>query len=354
MVSEEGKKIKVLIADDSAVSRKLFQRIISMADGFEVIGVARDGSEAIEKVLLLKPDVVSMDINMPNTDGIEATKKIMNSASLPIIIVSSLYNKHEKDLAVKALAAGAVHIMSKPHGITHPHFEKDCKNYIRMLKIMSEVKVVSRKDRTAIAGSVSLPAGKRFSAQRVRPEIVVIGSSAGGPQVLKILLENIPENFPLPVVIVQHMEKSFSTSFNSWLNTYSKMPVSIARNGETVVGGNVYIAPGGNHLEFRQKGVLSISPEIGNSKEHTPSVARLFKSVMNIYKDKTLAIMLSGMGRDGSEEMLQLRETGAYTIAQSESSCMVFGMPGEVVKKGGASVVLNPEEIIEELKNLVK
>lgn len=354
MVSEEGKKIKVLIADDSAVSRKLFQRIISMAEGFEVIGVARDGSEAIEKVLLLKPDVVSMDINMPNTDGIEATKKIMNASSLPIIIVSSLYNKHEKDLAVKALAAGAVHIMSKPHGITHPLFEKDCKNYIRMLKIMSEVKVVSRKDRTAKAGSVFIPAGKRFSPQRIRPEIVVIGSSAGGPQVLKILLENIPQSFPLPVVIVQHMEKSFSTSFNSWLNTYSNMPVSIARNGEEVLGGNVYIAPGGNHLEFRQKGVLSIFPEIENSKGHTPSVARMFKSVMNIYKDKTLAIMLSGMGRDGSDEMLQLRETGAYTIAQSQSSCLVFGMPGEVVKKGGACVSLNPEEIIEELKNLVK
>ncbi|MDZ7776460.1 MAG: chemotaxis-specific protein-glutamate methyltransferase CheB [Bacteroidales bacterium] len=345
-------RIRVLVVDDSLVSRKLHQKIISGDPRFEVVGTASNGEEAFSKVRQLKPDVVSMDVNMPQLNGIEATRNIMKTHPLPIVIVSSLYNEDEKQLAVEAAAAGAVYIMPKPRGIGHPDFDRDAKKYIRMLKNMSEVKVVGRRTNTSSGNSASGSRPAKESINDTKRDIILIGASAGGPQALKSILEFLPPHFPLPVLIVQHLDKSFTESFRAWIAGFSKLPVTIAKNNEEIKSGHIYIAPGGENMTIKTKGSILLTEDPAE-KGHKPSVAALFSSAGHVYKKKAVAILLSGMGRDGAAEMQEIKKAGAFTIAQEKQSCLVFGMPGEAVKLGAASAVLTPEEITNELLKLI-
>lgn len=341
------------MVDDSLISRKLHQKIISEDQRFEVIDTARDGEEAFAKVQSLKPHVVSMDVNMPKLNGIEATRKIMKHCPVPILIVSSLYNEKEKRLAVDAAAAGAVHIMSKPHGIMHPDFGKDSRMYLRMLKNMSEVKVVGRRTQAASELVNQRSDSNSESINNVKRDIILIGASAGGPQALRTILEKLPAQFPLPVLIVQHLDKSFTESFRSWLASFSSLPVSIALDNERMKGGHIYLAQGGKNMTLRDRNTIKLSeePQKGGYK---PSVAALFHSAGLLYKRNAVAILLSGMGKDGAEEMLDIKKSGVYTIAQDKQSCLVFGMPGEAVKLNAAMAVYSPEKIAEELIKLIK
>jgi two-component system chemotaxis response regulator CheB len=316
------------------------------------VGTASNGEEAFSKVQQLKPDVVSMDVNMPHLNGIEATRKIMNHFSVPIIIVSSLYNEKEKQLAVEAAAAGAVYIMPKPRGIGHPDFDRDAKKYIRMLKNMSEVKVVGRRANAPSGNSASGSRPAKESINDTKRDIILIGASAGGPQALKSILEALPPHFPLPVLIVQHLDKSFTESFRAWIASFAALPVTIAKDNEAIKGGHIYLAPGGKNMRIKTKGTILLT---GDPEEtgHKPSVAALFSSAGEVYKKKAVAILLSGMGRDGAAEMQETKKAGPFTIAQEKQSCLVFGMPGEAVKLGAASAVLTPEEITNELLKLI-
>ncbi|MFW5974831.1 MAG: chemotaxis-specific protein-glutamate methyltransferase CheB [Bacteroidota bacterium] len=344
--------IRVLVVDDSRVSRKLHERIISGDSRFEFVGAASNGEEALRKVQQFSPDVVSMDVNMPELNGIEATRKIMNTHPLPIIIVSSLYNENEKQLAVEAAAAGAVYIMPKPHGVGHPDFERNARKYLRMLKNMSEVKVVGRRGKSYDHSKTSNAHPAKESISDKRREIVLIGASAGGPHAIQSILEVLPSHFPLPIIIVQHLDKSFTESFRTWLASFSKLPVTVAKNNEAIKGEHVYLAPGGENILIKSKGYATLSGDSAESN-HKPSVAALFRSAGKIYKDKAVAILLSGMGRDGAAEMLEIKNAGVFTIAQEKQSCLVFGMPGEAVKLGAAGAVLKPEEIANELLKLI-
>ncbi len=345
-------RIRVLVVDDSMVSRKLHQKIISGDPRFTVVGTANDGKEAFSKVQQLKPDVVSMDVSMPHLNGIEATRKIMNHFPVPIIIVSSLYNEKEKQLAVEAAAAGAVYIMAKPRGVNNSGFEKDAMRYLRMLKNMSEVKVVGRRTNASSGNSASGSRPAKESIHDTKRDIILMGSSAGGPQALKSILELLPPHFPLPVLIVQHLDKSFTESFRAWIAGFSKLPVTIAKNNEEIKSGHIYLAPGGKNMKIQTKGSILLTEDPAE-KGHKPSVAALFSSAGHVYKKKAVAILLSGMGRDGAAEMLEIKKAGAFTIAQEKQSCLVFGMPGEAVKLGAAGVVLKPEEITNELLKLI-
>lgn len=352
MKNTKENKIRVLVVDDSLVSRKLHQKMIADDLRLEVVDTARDGREAVKKLVEHKPDVVSMDVNMPHLNGIEATREIMNTFPVPIIIVSSLYNEKEKQLAMEAAAAGAVYIMPKPHGMGHPGFEKDKKKYLRMLINMAGVKVVSRKNHQATATPNPQNKNQKEAITSVKREIILIGSSAGGPQALKNILGALPAGFPLPILLVQHLDQNFTDSFKVWIKSFSKLPVIVPENGETIHGGKVYLAQGGKNMILKSKGLLTITDH-PKDKKGKPSVSALFNSAGPFYKEKAVSIILSGMGRDGAQEMKILKDSGAYTIAQEKHSCLVFGMPGEAVNINAAKAILTPKEIANELLKLI-
>ncbi|PKP53275.1 MAG: chemotaxis response regulator protein-glutamate methylesterase [Bacteroidetes bacterium HGW-Bacteroidetes-1] len=344
-----NRKIKVLIVDDSLVSQKLYQGLLKNDDRFEMVGVAVNGQQAIEYVVSYQPDVVSMDINMPLMDGVEATRNIMQINPVPVLIVSSLYQTSEVEMAMKVLEVGAVNIIPKPHGPGHPRFEQEARQYLNMLKSMSEVKVVRRRDNIskAIPQQVRALTNLRLSDFR----ILVIGASAGGPEGVKTILTGLRQDFPLPILIVQHIHPHFAEGFGHWLQTTSNIPVQLAKTNQQILSGNAYLAPGDHHMVLTSEGISTLTNEepVGG---HRPAVAQLFKSAANIYRNKVIAILLSGMGTDGAKELKILKDHGAFTMVQNEQSCLVFGMPGEAVRLGAASKALSPQEIVHELNTM--
>ena len=353
-------RIRVLIVDDSFTSRRLHERILASDPRFEVAGMASNGKAAIEMIRNLEPDVVSMDVQMPDMDGIEATRLIMQHAPVPIVIVSSLYDATQKELAIQAMAAGAVHIMPKPLGPGHDQYARSSERYLRMLKNMSEVRVVRRRTKGSQPPMASDKRAYDVQASKAGPavwqsqkRIVVIGASAGGPEALRIILNSFDSSFKFPVVVVQHIDENFSETFREWLQTHSLIPVVLAKDGMQLQPAHVYLAPGGKHLSFKNSAHLILTDEPAY-KGHKPSVSQLFKSAKAFFGNQTVAVLLSGMGDDGAEEMLALKNCGATTLAQDEASCLVFGMPGAAVKNGGTQMVGPPERIAQKILELQK
>lgn len=350
--STQEKKIRVLIVDDSLVQRKLLIGILASDPVFEVVGVAENGKLAYDKVLQYNPDVVSMDIEMPVMDGIDATRLIMSKHPVPVVIVSSIYRDIEIERAIKELEAGAVTILPKPYGPGHPDFSKNSRKYITTLKLMSEIKVVRRNfisrdnDHVEVRGVNS-----DFFSFNKKAKVLAIGASAGGPEGIRTILSKINPAFPLPILLVQHIDPHFAEGFVLWLNTFSKINVKIAVHGEKITAGNVYLPPGDKHMRLNKNEELVISSEKGNSLNR-PSIDVLFASLIEVYKNNVIAILLSGMGKDGAQELMRLRNEGSYTFVQDEESCLVFGMPGEAVKLGAACSVLSPHEIVDQINNL--
>lgn len=349
------KKIKVLIVEDSLVTRKLLEGLVHSDERFELIGIADNGKLACEFVKKLTPDVISMDIMMPVLDGLDATRQIMEENPAPIVIVSSFYQSSEVEMAIKVLEAGAVTILPRPYGPGHPKYLRAARQYLNTLKAMSEVKVVRRRIREK---SGTIPDFNRVApylpVEMVYQEykVLAIGASAGGPEGLMEILSGLPSDFPLPVLIVQHIDGHFAEGFVSWLNTKAKLPVTIAVNGEKIQPGHVYLPPGDLHLIVNRSGQI-ITPKEPYSGSLRPSVAMLFNSVANVYGKNTIAVLLSGMGKDGASELKQLFDLGAFTIAQEEASCLVYGMPGEAVKIGAACKILPPKHILSEIIGII-
>lgn len=347
-------KIKVLVVDDSTLIRKILCSMIESDERFELIGCVNDGKKAVELCLKLKPDVISMDVNMPDTDGIEATRQIMSQQPTPIVIVSGFYNTTEVELAIKVLEAGAVYIMEKPFSPGHPNFETSRKNYLNTLKLMSEIKVVRRKSKTVqtenqcatLNTDTILPAASEY-------EILVIGASAGGPESARKLLENIDKDLPIPVILVQHIDPHFADGFVQWLNSYSNLKVMIASDNMLLENGIVIMPPGNSNIIIKPNKTIGLITE-KNQNEPVPSVNKLFESAATVFDKKTIAVLLSGMGKDGAEMMKKLHKSGALTYAQDEKTCLVFGMPFEAIKLKAVTKVLNPSEIAIDICNTLK
>ncbi len=351
-----SKKIRVLVVDDSWVSQKLYRKILLDDGRFELLPIAANGRQAIEFVEEYHPDVVSMDVNMPVMDGIQATRLIMQVSPVPIVIVSSLYNPSEQEMAMEVLEAGAVSIMPKPNGPGHPAHLSTSRRYLNLLKSMSEVKVVRRrlyhKKEVPLPVAVDHIVMPRHNHQKGY-KILVIGASAGGPESVKTILSALTPAFPLPVMIVQHIDPHFTEGFRLWLQSYSGIPVMLADSNQSLLPGHAYLAPGSKHLIIKHEGMATLS-DAPPEKGHKPSVAHLFRSAGLVYGDNTIAVILSGMGSDGAAALKVLRDLGALTFAQNESSCLVYGMPGEAVRMGAASGILPPQDIVMEIMNIFK
>lgn len=329
--------IRILVVDDLAVERELLTYLLEAGTGMQVVGTAADGEAAVAEVARLKPDVVAMDINMPRLNGIEATRRIMETTPTPIVIVSGSNIRAEVAYSFQAIEAGALAIVEKPTGIEG----EQVRQLVDTVRLMSEVKVVRRWPPRPVRAS--------------GPGVVVIGASTGGPLALRTILTGLSRDFPVPIAIVQHMTPRFTEGFGDWLREASGFTVEIAVHGAELLPGHAYLAPDRSHLLVeRDKGgsgrihLAAGPPENG----YLPAIAALFRSAAQSFGSGAVGVLLTGMGRDGAEELKQLHDRGALTIVQSPGSAVVAGMPGEAIALGAATHVLPLHRIAAMLEEI--
>ena len=331
------KEVKVLVVDDSAVVRKVFTQELSKESGIRVVGTAPDPYIARDKIVRLKPDVVTLDIEMPRMDGLTFLKKLMQYYPLPVIVVSSLTEKGGK-LAMEALSLGALEVMCKPAGsysvgeMTTQLADK--------IRAVARIKV-GKKESSGQGSSRPRKVLASSSLSKTTNKIIAVGASTGGTEAIKEVLVQMPPAVP-GMVLVQHMPAKFTASFAQRLNDLCEINVKEAEDGEHVVPGKALIAPGNYHMLLRRSGAryyvrITDGPMVHHQR---PAVDVLFKSVAKYAGPNAIGIILTGMGSDGAEGLLMMKEAGAKTIAQDEKSCIVFGMPKEAIKMKAAEKVV--------------
>lgn len=340
--------IKVFIVDDSLTFIEAFRKVLSLDPEIEIVGYARTGQEAIERIPVIKPDVVTMDIIMPGLDGIDTTKRILQTYPVPIVIISSCYNDKEVEMMYEAIQVGAVSIIAKPRRLSSDSTET--LNLIRSIKLMSEVKVVKRFSKEKKTNPQQYKGFLCSSNSDI--EVVCIGASTGGPPVLKTILSEIPADFPKPILVVQHISPNFLKGMINWLQPFCQVSLVIPQEGEIAEGGKVYFAPENKHMGIDKNKKIFLSDE---PPEHCvkPSVSFLFRSALRSFGNKFLAVLLTGMGKDGAEETAQLHRMNGVTIIQDKQSSVVFGMPGEAIRLGAGRYILPPEKIPEAIINQI-
>lgn len=336
------KNIGVLIVDDSAVVRKVFSEQLSRERGIEVIGTAPDPYVARDKIIKLKPDVITLDIEMPRMDGLTFLKKLMKHYPLPVIIVSSLTQKGGK-MAMEALSLGALEVISKPSAAySVGDMSVQLADKIRAVALV-DIKTLVKVDNNT---SPIKPEISSHALISTTYKIMAIGASTGGTEAIKTVLTGMPPNSP-GIVIVQHMPAKFTTSFAERLDSLSQLSVKEANDGDSVVNGQALLAPGNFHMLLKRSGArYYVQVKKGPLVHHQrPAADVLFKSVANYVGRNAVGIILTGMGADGAAGLLEMREAGARTIAQDEKSCVVFGMPKEAIKLGAAEKVVSLKNI---------
>jgi two-component system, chemotaxis family, protein-glutamate methylesterase/glutaminase len=338
--------IRILIVDDSRVVQDFLGHLLSSDSEIQIVGFASSGPEAIDMVKLRKPDLITMDVHMPLMDGYEATRTIMETIPTPIVIVSGGANSNDVDKTYKALEAGALAVVLRPPGFEHPQFSTLRNELIQTIKLMSEVKVVKLSPKSRKDHVKPLPSLKTFDYDLKHIQIIAIGASTGGPMVLQKILSHLPADLPVPVLVVQHIAAGFVNGFKEWLSITSGIKLKIAEDGELMLPSTGYIAPDSFHLGVNNHGNISLSnlpPENGLR----PSVNYLFRSVSEAYGPHALGVLLTGMGKDGAEELKTMKTKGGITIVQNEESSVVFGMPGEALRIGAADNAFPTERIAE-------
>ncbi len=342
--------IRILVVSASPSEAHLLAHILSSDTTMEIVGISPDGKLALSDIPRLKPDVVIMDMYMPRLDGIEATQIIMEKFPLPIILLKETKNSSNRNMTTSGLDAGALQVVIKPHPFGHEDLMEDGQQLIRIVKAMSEVKVIRRIK----TDKFTLPLAKRIK-NLVTPQeftLVVVGSSTGGPAVLKTIFSALPMDFPVPILVVQHMAPGFIEGLAKWITTVAGIPALVAQNGETIHPRQVYFAPDGFQMLVQKEGKITLSRE-NVQKNNQPSVSRLFASVAQTLGKKAIGVLLTGMGDDGAKELKIMRDYGGITIAQNQESSVVYGMPGEAVKLDAADYILSPLEIALVLERLV-
>lgn len=340
--------IKVLVVDDSSLVRQILTKELNRDASIEVVGAATDPYMARDLIVKLRPNIITLDIEMPKMDGLTFLKKLMKYYPLPVIVVSSLAPEGS-DMAMEALDIGAVEVMCKP-GAAYTVGDM-AEKLIEKIKASAFVDIKAMAKRKL---DLSTQKPQRFAITRTTQKIVAIGASTGGTEAIKEVLLRYPHNGP-GTIIVQHMPEKFTTSFANRLNTLCAPNVREAVDGDTVVSGVVLIAPGNKHMVLRRSGaVYYVSVKDGPQVFHQrPSVEVMFKSVAKYAGANAVGAILTGMGKDGAEGLKLMRDSGAPTIAQDEKTCVVYGMPKEAVKVGAAQFVLPLEHITQKIISLV-
>lgn len=336
--------IRVLVVDDSAMARELLIAILSTDPDVCVVGEAADGQEALRKTQALQPDLITMDIEMPIMDGLEAIEQIMASHAVPILVVT---NKDDADIAYRAISKGALELVEKPTIDL-----EDAKVFVAKVKLLSRVKVITHiRQRGRVASrqtSPTPPAGH----SRGGDTVIAIAVSTGGPRALATLLPALPADFPWPIVIAQHMSDGFVRGMASWLNGLAHVSVKESTEHELLRGGTVYLAPSTHHMEIHGGGRV-VFRERREQDIYHPSCDRLLTSVAHAYQERSVGIILTGMGHDGVLGMDHIKKAGGLTIAQDEGSCLLFGMPKVAIQHGCIDKILPLNDMSHELMRLV-
>jgi two-component system, chemotaxis family, protein-glutamate methylesterase/glutaminase len=346
-------RVRVLVVEDSATVRERLVETLTADPDIELVGVAEDGKQAVELTLLRRPDVITMDMMMPVMSGLAATEYIMAHRPTPILIVSASVNRGELFKIYDALAAGAVDVLEKPAG---DGFDGDWeRRLLSAVKLVARIRVITHPRARLQPGrcaSSAEPAPRLRSGPSLR--VVGIGASTGGPGAVAEVLRSLPSRFDTPILVVVHMNAPFETAFTDWLDAQIARPVIRAHSGLAVAAlcGRVAVAPGGRHLLVRE-GRLILTDD---AERHScrPSVDVLFESIATEYGGDSAACLLTGMGRDGAQGLLKIRQAGGLTIAQDEDSSVIYGMPREAAALGAACHVLPLGEIGPKLAALEK
>ena len=313
-----------------------------------VIGIAHNGRAAVKMASELRPDLITMDVNMPDMDGYEATTAILQILPVPIVMVTSLNRSHENDF--NAMQAGAVAMIEKPGMVTDSIYKHNVETLVNLVRNMAKVKVFRRFNSPKINSSEYI-APAVIGA--VNCEIAAIGISTGGPPILAGMLQILPAKLPFPLCIIQHIPKGFSDSLIGWLSKISPLPVISMKDGDILQPGTVYVAPGGSISSLKTAASFSVVPDTKINMP-SPSVDVFFDSMNKFHGAASLAVLMSGMGRDGAMGLLHLHNSGAETVVQDSESSVVYGMPGEALKLKAAKHVMTPEAIVAFIKKLAE
>lgn len=324
--------VRVMIVDDSRLVRKILREILESDPEVRVIEEAENGAEAVDKCVALGPDVVLMDIQMPVMDGLKAVEAIMRERPTPVIILSATVSPGEVKSAFRAVRAGAFEALPKPQGLTSPQ------TYAAVAAdLLSRVKLYARVGRSKGWGGEEI-VRPQLQMPTLSPRVVAIGASTGGPRTVQAILSALPSDFPCPILVVQHISLGFTRGFAGWLQRESSLDVKVVERSERLAKGFVYLAADGNHLEVRGgMAVLTQAPPVNACR---PSVDVLFSSLAREYGQYAVAVLLTGMGRDGAQGASAVRAAGGEVIVQDEDSSVVFGMPKAAIELGAASRVV--------------
>ncbi len=346
-------KIKILVVDDSAFMRKVITDMIESDHQMEVVGVARNGEDAISKIKLLKPDVVTLDIEMPKMDGLTALRTIMSEMPLPVIMLSSLTKKGAEE-TLKALDLGAFDFITKPSSLIKVSAPEVKNELIEKIQIASRTKVKALKSPKTYpeATQREVPVQpSNISTNNRFKKIVAIGTSTGGPRALQDVIPYIPGDISASIVIVQHMPPGFTKSLAERLDSMSQIHVKEAENGDIMKQGWAYLAPGDQHLKVtKQNGQFVI--KLDNSDRvsgHRPSVDAMMESIVEMNHKNVIGVIMTGMGADGAQGMKKIKDSGGFVIAQDEESCIVFGMPKIAIKLDAVDKVVGLSNIANEI-----
>jgi len=339
--------IKVLIVDDSRVVREVLKDILSDS-GIEVIGEASDGKQAIDLARDLKPDLITMDVMMPVMDGLTAVEQIMAYYPTPILVFASSLNRKDVNIAFEAIQLGALDVVEKPDNLSTDGMKEMRGTLIHKIRLLSNIKVIRHiKGRRRNRIIEAPPAIEKAPISEQKIKVVAIGASTGGPKAVMSLFKQLPENLPTPILLVQHIGANFTQGFVDWLDRESPLNVKMAEEGEKIRSGTVFVGPGERHLETVGDHVkLTSGPMVNNCR---PSVDVLFSSVAKSFGEQSLAVLLTGMGRDGAEGMLDIKKRKGTTIVQDEQSSTIFGMPKAAIELGVADKVVPLNDIPKEI-----
>lgn len=371
--------IKILLVEDSAVALTILKRIFNSSPELALVGTASNGKEALEMISKVKPNVICTDLHMAKMDGLELTREVMAKFPLPILVITNAVRGKNDQTTFDLLQAGAIDVFPKPAVGLTSEYEKIKTTLIEKIKVVAGVSVFTKKFRQrslnvqkkSVNGNVLGFSSQKTLLRDVKtPDLIIenikfkhrkvlsslkfitIGVSTGGPRALHQILSQLPADFPVPIICTLHISNGFLTSLVDWLNQQCKLKIEIAKTGDRPLSGTVYFAPDNYHLEITPQGtfVLSESPSVDG---HRPSVNVMFKSIAQFHGSKTIAIILTGMGKDGAEGIKLIHDAQGITIAQDEESSVIFGMPKEAISLGAINHILPLSKIAPFLVNLI-
>jgi len=357
-------KVRVLIVDDSAFMRKVLETILTSDPQLQVIGHAKDGREAVALAESLKPDVISMDINMPHMDGLQATAQIMTTNPRPIVIVSS-ESREGASGTLKALELGAIEFVAKPNSAIDLDMQSIREDLLRKVKMAAKVRVVRTASRMVAAvqnsannapAPISRPSAvseRSVAVADQRFPVVVLAASTGGPATVMRLAPGFTKEFPAAVILVQHMPAAFTTQFAAQLAEFTEIRVKEAESGDTLQPGNLYICPGAQHLSVNPLGKIKLDGATGRIAGYLPNIDVTMESVAAYGGALAIGVVLTGMGNDGAQGAKAIKKAGGYVIAQDEATSVIFGMPAEAIKLQVVDQVLGIDDIYASLEKRV-